>query len=523
VRLNQFSIRVVLRKDQIKYDFLIGGIIFLSGLIGITTNTFNLKLAKKYESSNNPMTVSGVTILSPDNIYYLSPVENYLAGKGWRQSPSVGNGSYFRRTPGYPLLYYAFRRGLSFEKTLWALRTFQFILFLVSTYCVFYIFRFLNISLSSSVVLTLIYGCTPFFSSYTYFTLTESISPFLVIFSLFFLLKPPAETKSRRLHYQLSSFFLGYAIMTRPILGLLIPGILLYVFFQSKSSSFLNRTLTASSIMIIPFCLIGVWAIRNYAVTKEFVALEMADHPESLDRMKPEFGAFWNFTKCWAEDGSRMNSYHIPFYQSALAGDTSSAHIKKIIDHIPSEVKDELSEVAIRSTIKDYQHIIYLEKPYFDSVRPLPRQYSPDEMRVAAEFDLLTTKWVRRHYFKYYVLNPLKYVLDIVVHSNTSNLMIFQKPYRDNWLIMDVLRLSLAAIHIGLYFLLFVNLFTFSGATKNYVLFVLIPVTFIIFFVFYLQAIEQRYMLPVLPLILIGAGFPLDDYLKKLRVVNSFK
>ena len=50
----------------------------------------------------------GQTIYSVDNEYYTTPVENFLSGKGWKRGVGFSNGDYFRRVPGYSIVYLFF-------------------------------------------------------------------------------------------------------------------------------------------------------------------------------------------------------------------------------------------------------------------------------------------------------------------------------------------------------------------------------------------------------------------------------
>ncbi|GHM99875.1 hypothetical protein WSM22_13650 [Cytophagales bacterium WSM2-2] len=257
--------------------------------------------------------------------------------------------------------------------------------------------------------------------------------------------------------------------------------------------------------------MIATWTIRNYAVTGEIVLLEKINHPESLDRMKPEFAAFWNFTKCWGEDGSKMNSYHIPFFNATLSGDTSEVYVDRIIDNIPQEIRAEIGEINIRKVIKQYRSVIYSQRVFFEKNIAMPKEYSPKELQVAEQFDALAATWKKNHLFSYYVINPVRYLKDMILHSNTSNLLIFQVPFRNEIPILNVYRLFLAAVHISFYIILFIGVFAFRYLDwSQYFVLMVLPITFILFFVLYIQAIEQRYMLPVLPAILVGNGIVIE-------------
>ncbi len=490
----------------LKKNLTIVIILLASTFIGLSINLLNLSYAKSEESRTGIQhTYQGITINSPDNEFYLSQVENYLGGKGWRQSPPVGKGSYFRRVPGYSIVYFAFRNFLDLNNALRWLKVFQFLLFVTSVLLFYNTLKLLKAGKYSLTLLTLIYGCTPFFSSYTFFTLTESISPFIVVFFTYFLVAAIKGNSKQALgNFVIASFFIGYGTLTRPYLGALLILLFVIPWLYYNNIGVRNRFYKTVIIVFIPLSMLSLWAIRNYIITKRFVPLEVAYYPENLDRMKPEFKAFWNFTRCWAEDGSVMNSYHLPFYFAALKGDTSNQFIDNIVQSVPLDIRSILSEEKIRNAIINYRGILLQQRKYFDNNIAMPENYSTSQIMVASQFNDLTDAYKNASPFNYYILYPIKYLRDVVIHSNTSNLLIFQSPYREKNLVINIFRYVLVAIHVMLYVSVFFNMFYYRKDLVGFLIFSAVPLFFILFFTVFIQAIEQRYMLPILPIIVIS-------------------
>src|SRR6187549_732120 len=74
----------------------------------------------------------GQTIYSVDNEYYTTPVENFLSGNGWKRGIGSSNGDYFRRVPGYSIVYLFFTAIFEKSTAHLLLKIFQLILFLIT-------------------------------------------------------------------------------------------------------------------------------------------------------------------------------------------------------------------------------------------------------------------------------------------------------------------------------------------------------------------------------------------------------
>ncbi len=467
---------------------------------------------------------------SVDNEYYLSFADNALAGRGWRITMAtnqgenlnpVGNGSYFRRVPGYSLIYFLFVAVFGASLGLKLVIAFHFFLYFLSVYCFYKILKYLEVRSAIQTILSLFYVIVPYFYSYTCYTLTESVSPYLTVYYLFFLLKAYKCDSSKKIYfYMLSAFFMSYAILTRPYMGIFGLALIVFLWFDyGKTSNYIQYVYKSLIVAIIPFLMIGSWAFRNYYISQEIVFLEKAYHPQSLDRMKPEFAALWNFVKCWEIDGGVFNSYQLPLFVSAINGDTSDVYIENIVHSIPDKVMNLYDKKEIWNTLKDYQRVIYSQRIYFQKNSPMPNEYSSTQLAIAKKFGSFTEIYKKTYPLNYYVITPLKYLKEIVLHSNTANIYYFQDRFRSN-ILLNSIRYSLVCLHVSLYLLIFFNIFLLKTNIRLLVLLVGVPVVVILFFVCIFQAVEQRYMLPFMPILFIGMYPILELIYQKL---NKFR
>ena len=463
----------------------------------------------------------GQTIYSVDNEYYITPVENYLSGNGWKRGVGTANGDYFRRVPGYSIVYLFFT-GIFKEGTAHLLlKIFQMLLFLTTIPAIFYLCSQTSGKLASRIV-TIIYALVPFISSWTYYTLTESISPFLVIFYFFYLFKAinSVDKKRKTQNYLLASMFLAFGVLTRPYIA--ITGLALFI-SAFRDFAWLQRDWVRFfyTSCLVPVLLIGAWTIRNYVISKEFVPFEKAFYPQSTDRMKPEFRGLFSFVKCWGEDGYNLTAYHEPLYWAAIEGDTNSTYIKNILNSWPPKIINEYKYDTLFDVLKEHQLLIYSYRSYIKTKTSMPDQYLSTQLEVERRYNGLIKEYKSKHFLSYWILTPAIYLKRMVAHSHTANLYFFQGENREKKYV-NLYRYLLLLIHVLIYATLFFNLLVMRG-WMNRLAFVFIPLLFVIFFTFFHREIEQRYMLPALPILMAGSSYAIEKVFQFTSNITKLK
>src|SRR5438270_7563905 len=111
-------------------------LVLIALLLNFTFLQCNLNLIKRDNPKNENISARSIvqnqTIYSVDNEYYLSPVDNYLKGKGWMRDPAVSNGDFFRRVPGYSLFYLFFIKVFGYKLGFFLLKWTQVLCFILS-------------------------------------------------------------------------------------------------------------------------------------------------------------------------------------------------------------------------------------------------------------------------------------------------------------------------------------------------------------------------------------------------------
>lgn len=450
------------------------------------------------------------TVITADDYSYIRPAQNFLE-LGEFRSNTVGNGAYLLRSPGYSSLYVA--TGYFFEKetAVKTVKTIQLLLFSLSIYCLFFIaYNYIN-SKKIAILITGIYGVSNIASGFLYYTLTEGITPAIVIFFIFFLIKAKNESQQKRKYvfYYLAAVIFSFLFVTRPVLGILglVFPFFIYVDFWKRKKVFFTQLFL---IGFIASSGMTAWQVRNYTITNEIVGLNPIYYPEnSQSSFRPTHEALWDLCKGWGEIGANFHSYVGSFWSSAIHGNPSEEDITKIISSFPKEVVDKLGQERLEDMFRDYQLSILNQKYYYENKLPMPIEIPAIEVKTIHQIKALTSDFKHKFWFQYYISSPLKVFKEMAFHSNLS-FYIFQKTYRGN-LLMEAFRLFCFAIHALAFITLIASPF-FKTPIHLKSIFSYALLIYVFYLIFVQRGIEERYTLPILPLVLVSFGY----FIKKL-------
>ena len=456
----------------------------------------------------------GETIVTNDDISYLVPPKNYLEKGEWKAN-DVGKQAYFIRPPGYGIFYGFFLKIAGFPLALKLLKITQLLLFAVSIYWLYFIaLTFLNCK-KWAIITATIYGLTPFSIGFLYYTLTEGITPSLLILFIFLLTKASQHKTNKTIFYVLAAFSFAFLVLVRPQLvffGILIPFFLLKDYWIIS----IQKTIMKSALLLlIGFSFYGAWQYRNYKITNKWLPPHPIYYNDGNSFFRPPLKAYWNFVGGWAQEGATAYSYMVPMWKAAIKGDTSITYINNALATFPTKVNEYFTKERLINTFRDYQSTVLYQKPYFEKELPMPNALSKIESKTITEFNELTSEFKSHFCFDYYIKSPLKVFKLMAFHSNLS-LYIFQLTYRGNWL-MEIIRYLCFGLHSLLFLIMLVNLFNLK---KMHLLFYGInAVVFIyVFYLCYFQrGIEERYTLPILPLLLIGFTLFSQQFVNRLK------
>lgn len=453
------------------------------------------------------------TIITADDASYIAPAQNLLKS-GELKNNLHDKSAYFLRPPGYSF-WLILHGGVENAFQLKALKVSQLILFSVSVYCLFFIaFSFLNSKLLA-IFTTSIYGISTIASGFLYYTLTEAITPALVIFLVFFLIqaKKQENTKRKQLLYFLAALIFAFTFITRPVLGVFALGLVSFIlvdFWKDKK----RLIIVLSTVLLIAFAPIAFWQIRSSKIAGEYVGL----HPvyfnqHSSSCFRPTHKALWELCKGWGETGANFHGYFGTFWSAGIEGDTSLEQRQKLMDHFPDHVITLLGEKPIDEMLKSYQASILNQKKYFDTKTSMPIEVPEIEKQTISKIETLVSKYKSESWFEYYIKSPLKVFKTLAFHSNLS-LYIYQKTFKGK-LIMEAFRFLAYALHSIAFSLLFLSLFSKKSLDyKSIFSFTLL--IYVSYLIFIQRGIEERYTLPVFALVLLSSTQIIQQFIQKL-------
>lgn len=484
-------------------------------IIAFTVNEINLNQLRKegIELRENQ------TVKTSDDASYLTPFKVF-AKTGVIYRNEYEKYSSIVRSPGYGIIYGVIAKLFGLNKALFYLKILQLLLFGVSVYCLFFVALKVLKTQYLTILATSVYGFLPFSMGFLYYTLTEGVTPSLVIFYLFFLFKAAgSETVLKKhIYYFIATLLFAYLFLTRPFLGILGLGLpcFLYVdFYDGKKMFFFLRNLFFYATISVSLMLI--WQIRNYFLTEKITGLNPIYQNEMPGIFRKTHEAIWDFFKGWESNGAHFHETIVPLWESSVRGDTTTIHIDTVILKMPPDVVDYFGRKRLYSAFKNYQSSTLFQKDYFKNRKLMPSVLPEIEQNVINDFNPMEIEYKKRFWLRYYIITPLKVYKNLSFHSNLS-LYIFQKTYRGN-IFVEVLRLLCFLIHSSMF--LFSLFFIFFSKNLKFIFLFGLPILIYIFYLIYFQrGIEERYTLPILPLVIISGTFVLSKIVS--RSIVSF-
>lgn len=481
-------------------------IFFLALVSNVVVHTINLS----YLLEANPASLrQGVSVITQDDPSYLVPVENYLLGNGW-QSNAVGDAAYVTRTPGYSLIYLGFRFWLPQKAALIGLLSFQFLLFAFSASLVFGIVRQFSVNEFVAFWLAMAFAIMPMFSGFLSYTLTEGVTPALVILFMYLVL---ASSLGSQKYYWWSAVVLAMIIIIRPPLIVLLAVYPLQMIFDGWKLNW-KPTALALSISLIPMI---AWQIYGFNKTEEMPGLHAIYHDDANDLYRPVHQTLWDFHKSWGQEGAEFHNDVNGIWEAALNNEPPQKAIESFVRHLPEGVKETIGEEKLKWTYQSYYQVLKNQKPFFESGKFMDGQTEMERM-LGDSIRLFTKAYRSGHWFNAWVAVPSKVYWNMAAHSNLS-LFVFQKPWRGN-LFMEAMRWLSFLIHFGVFVLFPI---TFFGKLRNKAMLMFgLPIAMYLAYLCFVQrGVEERYTLPFLMPMLILVFASAIEIINQTRTKNE--
>lgn len=454
----------------------------------------------------------GITVWSIDNSWYLPYAANLEAGNGFTSDPLEPEMK-VRRTPGYPLLYAVFYSLFGEGPAHYMMYILQVMLFACSACWVALLCMDIFGDLRTALICGYLYALVPFIPSFTSFTITEGISPALVVLALFLAVR--AQKTEKQYFFLLTGLTAAMAFLVRPSTGILLAGISPFLFFlPGNILKRVQRMLWLGAGFLL---LLSPWVIRNYVLRGELIVAEKYYHnaPMNYGGAHTEFR---NLISCWtnpanlsAEDVSNALIRDMEMNK----GEAQEKIIEEHVNAWPEEAfrgfkRKELAQ-ALRLLAEDYrERKIYLEA-HPGTERAIYLNL-PGELAATAAFRGLRQKFISEAPVRYYILTPLKTMKEIVFNSSMHHVAMLNPPGGDHSFLQYVFKSLCYLLNVCLYLSLLIFPFLLCGRWQSGVLFIVPPLMLLILLCFSLfRYVESRYMLPVYPFMIITFGYVLGS------------
>ncbi|MCA1762208.1 MAG: hypothetical protein ABR574_02475 [Cryomorphaceae bacterium] len=437
-----------------------------------------------------------VTVVTADDASYLAPVENFIAGKGWR-SNATGSAAYFTRTPGYGFIYFTFRSFLDSPSALFALVCFQIGLFGIAVGFIPFLGRSIGLNPLAAELVGLTVAILPMFSGFLSYTLTEGVTPALVIFFFVLLLKG-YERQTKFLIF--ASLLLGFIILIRPPLLVLSFGFLPFLFVKRSRISFFTILVCA----VLSSGPLFIWNWHLNEITGKWGGLHSIYHEDATSLYRPLHKEIWNFHKMTGQSGSDFHRSIERLNASAKLGESAKMAVDQVVQQFNQRVFDSVNPDSLRKAYRDYSEVLVEQNRVVNSGGVI-RTETDAERELRNTFESFRIQYVRANPLHSMLFVPVKVYGDLAFHSNLS-LYVFQKSWRGN-LFMELLRALCFAIH-SLSFLIF-PIAAFCFLRQPGITAISIPVlVYLAYLALVQRGIEERYTLPFLvPMFLLSALF----------------
>lgn len=419
--------------------------------------------------SNNQTTL----ISTADEASYLRPPQNWLEGKGWKDS-SIGHSAYVQRPPGYGLVFLICKI-ISPNNPFILLKIINILAFLFSIIILSKIVFDLTNNTKYALIGALIFGLLPCFNGFMYYTLTESLSPFvLLLLTQEFI----AILKHKRRPY-LFGLVLAFLLLLRPQLIFFPLIFVLFILFKSRKFWWVYV------LSILPFLF---WQVRNYNITGS-VSLHPIYSFTNKSIYRPPHEALSNLFRVWEYQSDQFHET-----VGILIKDTSRMTLNKALNNVPDHLKDDVKPV-----LQDFQIVVQHQKKMFKKeckIRALPI-----EKRFISKTNTLRKESVASNKWVHYVETPIKSSVEMMTKSHLNH-FVFQKSWRGNFFVEALRYLCLMVINLSL---LSIVILIFLKSTPNHLKIITLGVFCTVFYYFFFQRMnEERYMTPLLPIMYIG-------------------
>lgn len=436
--------------------------------------------------------VNHIFIVSGDTSGYYAPVESFVNGGGY---------SSYCRMPGLLPIYgpFYFLFGANWGKTCVII-----LQFLTSAFSVYVLSKAASLLFKNKRIFYItffLYVFSSFVSIWDHYGYSDSFSTSFLIFSFFLFVRYLENGKNNFIVF--SGIFLTWSLFFRPINGLIFA-CFVFILFVTFFRDF-KHFAKATTLFVLP-CIIAIttWSAYTFNTHKKFIFLQ-GSFSDCYAALPVEHLAIRDLIITWGGD-----------FQEWSIGTEAEWFFSKKIDY---KTKNFFSESTFTSQY-NLDSLLNLKIEY-DSLRgktPLPQSVKLDiQNKIVASAERYRAAYIAERPGSFYFFNRLKFLqkfmfplhLDNLPFPKVSEMKLYQKVVKGGYLLL----LNLVSI-MGLIGILI------SFSSKN--LYGIIPLITIFAIACILGFVEQRYLVPEYPFLVVYAAF-LANVLNNFRLKKKLR
>lgn len=471
-------------------------------IVGTTWAYFIHTLNINYLSDFNEAKIRHGMIITSDDASYLAPAENFIKTGVWKDN-SVGKSAYVQRPPGMAMLHliacfiYPGNPMMIHKWMHLMIHALGLIFFGLVARSLF--------TKKWALVVFLIYALLPCFWGYTFYNLTESVTPTLMIILCWSYIRFQHMQNSNWLLIQ--GLLAGILLLVRPQLMIFILPMFYNLWLYIRA----RRKESVAVVILTLFISFGgftLWQIRAVTIFKEWPGIHPIYHSSNQSQYRPVHHSFGQLYKIWEHNSQRFHS-HMELIWGDANQDTSTINqnISIVLAEIPGNIINQIGHDEFRNIFKEY-HLVGAD------VRQGNYQTETiAETGLRNHLDDLTVELRNKNWAQNYFITPTNSAAFLLSKSQL-NLYIFQHKFRGQWWMESIryfcvgLILLITALSISL---------LLNWKNKSYFLWAITLISYLMYLFFVQRMNEERYLVPLLPVFLLLGLQRLHFFFRKLK------
>ncbi len=481
----------------IQTKLILWTIAIIGGVWAFFIHTTNIR---SLEEQNSVKVETGM-VVTRDDASYIRPAENYAQKGVWKDN-TQGVSSYIQRPPGMGILHYIFY-SISPQHNGFLHKLFNCALHILSIYF-FGLMGLLLLNKKWAIGMQLLYALLPCFWGYLFYYLTEPVTVPLMIFLFFAYLQYHLAPSSKWILLQ--AIISGILILVRPqLLFFLLPFFYFLVhFLRSKTHRKIPVFVLA---FVLAFGGFISWEIRSASIAHRFTSFHGIYDITNNSQYRPIHQSFVELFKVWDYDNNRFHTMMLDAWEPTWQPSTEWAE-----ENIHLHGCNGITQNDVLLLLGEYSEIAKQQRPIFDINGTIPFELD-NEKALRLKIDSITRVLKTKNFVLRNIMGPYRSA-EFMLAKSQLNLHIFQHTYRGLWW-MEILRYSCLLLILLSFFLSIFQIRNFKY--KPIFLFVVSTMLYFAYLCFFHKINEERYILPLLPIMLLIAANALYRGLKKIR------